>query len=80
MYFLSENDYQNKLIIKTIGIYNRLKRSTTMTKNIMEYGHFKRVNDPKIIEKIRELNIDCETIPPKKYYEACKLLGINTLH
>ena len=51
-----------------------------MTKNIAEYGHFKRVNDPKINEKIRELNIDCETIPPKKYYEACRLLGITILY
>lgn len=48
-----------------------------MTKNIAEYGHFKKINDPEIIEKIRELNIDCERIPPKKYYKACELLGIN---
>ena len=59
-----------KKIIKIYMNMQLTKRSTTMTKNIAEYGHFKKINDPEIIEKIRELNIECERIPPKKILQG----------
>ncbi|MBQ7927491.1 MAG: hypothetical protein IJ287_01900 [Methanobrevibacter sp.] len=46
-------------------------------KNIAEYGHFKKVNDPKIIEEISKIDLNYEMFPSEEYYKICELLEIN---
>ena len=43
--------------------------------NIIEYGHFYKITDPKIIEILREK--DCDVNDDKQLYEFCKLVNID---
>ena len=51
---------------------------TRNNENFAEYGHFKRNLDPDVIEKIRNMNFDCEQNPLKNFIEICELLDIET--
>ena len=46
-------------------------------KNISEYGHFMRVTDENIIEKIRNINEDSFSLTPESMFEIAQLLNID---
>lgn len=46
-------------------------------KNIAEYGHFMRVTDENIIEKIRNINEDSFSLTPESMFEIAQLLNID---
>ncbi len=50
---------------------------STNKKNIAKYGHFKKINDSKIIEEISKIDLDYEKFPSEEYYKICELLEIN---
>ena len=50
---------------------------TKNKQNIAEYGHFKRNIDPKICDKIRNMDFDCDSMPLETFLEISKLLNID---
>lgn len=49
---------------------------TKNNKNIVEYGHFKKIYDSKIIEEIRKIDLDYDKFPSPEYKKICELLEI----
>lgn len=46
-------------------------------KNIAEYSHFKRIYDPKIIERIINIDTDPKRVTQNGICELCRLLEID---
>lgn len=50
---------------------------TKEKKNIAEYGHFMRVTDKNIIEKIRSIDEDSSSLTLETMFEIAQLLNLN---
>ena len=46
-------------------------------KNVAEYGHFKKVTNPEIIKRIRNIDLDSKSLRQEEIYELCDLLEID---
>ena len=45
--------------------------------NIAEYGHFKRITDEHILEKIRSIDEDSNSLTPETLFEILTLLKMD---
>lgn len=46
-------------------------------KNVAVYDHFMRITDEKIIEKIRSIDEDSDSLTPETLFEIAQLLNID---
>jgi hypothetical protein len=60
--------------------YNSQKRGIIMTiknKHIAEYGHFYRIDDKKILEEIRNIDEDSDSLSPESMFKIAQLMNLN---